>query len=323
MASRLRVGLIGAGRWGKVYIRTLQALSERVCLTRLCTRNPENAGLVPNPVTVMSAWRDLVESDCDAVIVATPPATHAEIVEACIDAGKPCLVEKPLCLDVPTAQRLHDRARRTAVPVLVGHTFLFTPGYRALKQTLRQRGAPIRGIVSEGMSWGPFRTHTAALWDWCPHDVALCIDLLEAAPERVEALGGPRSPQGEPEMVSIRLGFRDGVCAWIHAGRLGSERRRNLSVITDDALYRFDDRAADTLTTAPISFVTRYSKRLDEPLEWVAIDGGGVRPSMEYVVTYFLDGLAGGDRTMFGTELALDVTRVLSASQGAMGPGIP
>ncbi len=318
MPTPVRFGLIGAGRWGRVYIRTLQSLADRCRLTHLCTRDPKNAGLVPHPIMVMSDWRGLVASDCEAVIVATPPQTHAEIVEACVAAGKPCLVEKPLCLDVETAERLHRRIQSSGVPVLVAHTYLVTPGYRMLKQTLRERGEPVRAILSEGMAFGPFRTHLSALWDWCPHDVSLCLDLLGATPQRVEALGGPCSPQGEPDMVSVRLEFPGSVAAWIHAGRLSVQKRRRFSVATDTRLYLFDDQASDTLTVAPVAFAARYTDGIPDALEWSSLNTGPEHPSMVHVVTDFLDGLAGGDRSRFGAKLALEVTRVLSACEQAI-----
>ena len=141
-----RLGLIGVGRWGKVYLRTLASLSDRCRLSGLCTSNPENAdGLGPS-VTVTPDWRALVQSDCDAVIIATPPATHAQIVEACLEAGKPCLVEKPLCLDVATAERLHRRVQASGVPVLVDHTQLFSPAYQALREAVVRGGELIERV---------------------------------------------------------------------------------------------------------------------------------------------------------------------------------
>ena len=318
MAPPVRFGLIGAGRWGKVYIRTLASLAERCRLTHLCTSRPDNASLVPHPVQVVSDWRALIASECDAVIIASPPKTHAEIVEACVEAKKPCLVEKPFCLDVATAERLHTRIQASGVPVLVDHTHLLTPTYRLLKDVLKEAGEPIRVLLSEGMGFGPFRTHTSTLWDWCPHDVSLCLDLLGRQPEHLEVLDGPRSPEGDPEMVTLRLDFSGQVCAWIHAGRLSAEKRRAFSVVTDRHLYVFDDLAPEQLTVAPIPFSHRYAEAVPEPVKRSLLAMAPDRPPMSHVMTYFLDGLAGGDRDRFGAGLALGVTRVLAACDEAM-----
>ena len=318
MASTIRFGLIGAGRWGTVYIRTLDALSRRCRLTHLCTSKPESAGLVPRSVQVVRDWRALVASDCDAVIIATPPDTHAKMLEACLDAGKPCIVEKPLCLDAATAERMHQHVRKSRVPVLVDHTHLFSSTYARLKEMLHRTGEPIRLIMSEGMALGPFRSHTPALWDWAPHDVSLCLDLMGRAPGHVDALGGPADPEGDPEMVSIRLEFSGGSCAWIQAGRCAPRKRRNLTVFTDAHLYVWDAYAPEPLTVATIDFRARYAGGIAEPMKTSALKPVSADTPVARMLTYFVKGLGGGDRTYFGTALGRDVTRVLAACGAAM-----
>jgi predicted dehydrogenase len=284
---------------------------------------------------VVADWHELIASSCDAVIIATPPATHPAILEACVEAGKPCLVEKPLCLDVPTAERLHRRVQASGVLVMVDHTHLFSLAYRELKQMVRAANEPIRTIVSEGMGFGPFRAGLSALWDWAPHDVSLCLDLLETMPLGVDAMSGPHDPGGEPEkaddpghgaekaddpghgpdMVSLRLDFPAGTSAWIQAGRLSAQRRRSLSVVTDTRVYLLDDLASSKLMVANIDFPHRHRGEGSEPLAWFPIPVASEPPPMVHVMTDFLDGISGGNRSRFGTELALGVTRVLAACQ--------
>jgi len=328
MSSLVRFGLIGVGRWGKVYLKTLQELSDRCRVTHLGTSHPEHAALLPYPVQTAADWRQVVASACDAVIIATPPQTHADILEACLDARKPCIVEKPLCLDLPTAERLHRRVQDSDVPVLVNHTHLFSAAYLSLKRALEQANEPIRLIVSEGGALGPFRTHTPALWDWAPHDVSLCVDIAGQAPQQISVLGGPRSPQGDPELFAIRLDFSGGQCAWIHAGRLAPRKVRRLSVFTDTALYVLDELASEPLVVAAIDFPNRYNTGIPETLAWSSLCSSTDQSPMAALLAYFMEGLAGGDRRWFGTRLALEVTRVISACEqllqggaGAFAPG--
>ena len=316
--AAVRLGLIGVGRWGKVYIRTVLSLGARCRLTQLGTSKPAHAALVPYPVQVTSDWRKAIDSDCDAVLIATPPSTHAQIVEACLEAGKPCMVEKPLCLDLASAERVHQRIQASGVPVLVNHTQLFNPGYQALKRAVDDAGETIRVLIAEGMALGVFRTHTPTLWDWCPHDFNLCLDLMGQSPVRVAALGGPADPNGAPELVSVRLDFAGGSCAWIHAGRLSPHKRRTLSVFTDTQLFMFDDLATERLTVSRMDFARRYANGIPEPLEKRALALASTRRPMEHALTYFLDGLAGGDRRYFGSDLALEVVRLLEQCESAM-----
>ena len=318
MGRAVRVGLIGAGRWGQVYIRTLSSFGERCRMTHLCTSRPERASLIGHPVQVTADWRGVVASDCEAVIIATPPQTHAKIVEACLDAGKPCLVEKPLCLDFTTAQRLQERIRVSTTPVLVNHTHLFTPAYHALKEHLRRAEEPVRALLSEGMGFGPFRTDTSALWDWGPHDLSLCLDLVGEAPAAIETLGVPHGLNSPPDLVSLRLGFPGGACAWVQTGRLSPWKRRTLSVFTDRRLYVWEDGASQPLTASSFDYARRDQGGAPEQLERTPVGLTSRGSPMENMLAYFVDGLAGEERIYFGTELALDITRVLDACEKAI-----
>lgn len=302
-------------------MRTLGALKARCRLTHVGTRHPERlAGVTTDPVAVLPEWADVIQADCDAVIIATPPQTHVALLEACLKAGKPCIIEKPLCLDLAEAERVHRRVAERGVPVLVDHTQLFHPAYEALARALAQAGEPVRVACSEGMALGPFRSDVPALWDWAPHDVSLCLDLFGRAPAGVAALGGPRSQAGAPELVSLRLEFSGGGCGWIQAGRLSPVRRRTLTVFTDTRVYRLEDAARPSLEVAPLAFASREGAPRVESLSWAPIPFDAARAPMERMVSYFLDGVAGGDQARFGTGPALDVVRVLSACAQVLEP---
>ena len=232
----LRLGLIGAGRWGKVYLRTIERMPDRLQAVRVATSKPEGS------------WKEVIAApEVDAVIIATPAPLHAEMARACLERGKPCIVEKPACFDAATALALKGQADKAGLPVLVNYIHLYNPAYQTFKRAVAASGKPIRAILSEGIDLGPFRPETGTLWDRCPHDVALCLDLMEKTgtgpAAAVSAAGAFPDAQGRPEMVTLCLRWKGGATAWIHAGRLIPQKRRTLSVITDTELFHFDDQA--------------------------------------------------------------------------------
>src|SRR5229473_890850 len=110
MATPVRLGLIGAGRWGRNYLRTIAA-TPGVRLARLASRNPDSVRLAPADCAVTPDWRDLLDRNAlDGVIIATPAALHAEMALAAMDAGLPVLVEKPLTMDIAQARALGRKA---------------------------------------------------------------------------------------------------------------------------------------------------------------------------------------------------------------------
>jgi predicted dehydrogenase len=312
----VRFGLIGAGRWGRVYLSTLGSLEARCQVTHVASSRPDAAASYGRPVTVTPDWRAVISAGCDAVVIATPPAAHAQMLRACLDARIPCIVEKPFCLDPGEADELAARIEASGVPVLVDHTAVFHPAYQVLKSRLTQAGEPIRFLLTEGMGFGPHRPDVPALWDWGPHDVGLCVDLLGARPDHLEALAGPEGAGGEPEMLVARLHFQQGTTAWVHIGRCSAVKRRSLTVGTDARLYHLDELSADPLKVAQMS-----GGDIAAGPVWDTLVRGPVTPPLTAMLEYFMDGLDGGDRSRFGAGLAVDVVRVLALAAVSLKAG--
>jgi predicted dehydrogenase len=314
------LGLLGAGRWGERYIATINELPG-VQLRQLYTSHPEKAQLVGNRVQLFGDWRELITTNgCDAVIVATPPHTHAGIVRACIAANKPVLVEKPLCLSGDEAIALQTEVEQTKTPVLVGHTQLFNAAYERLRQLARDRG-PIRFIISQNNGFGPFRPATPPLWDWCPHDIAWALDLMSEMPIGEAALGASPGPfqESNAEMLALRLDFRSQSKAWILAGCLSPVRGRSLSVqFADSLLLLKDDETGSSLFSYDVQFDARSSLPSTFRLPAaVNLAVGSERP-LAREVKYFVKGLQGGDQQRFGLRLAVDVVQVLERAERAL-----
>jgi predicted dehydrogenase len=247
--TKIRLGLLGAGRWGRNYIKTV-TLSADAELTRVASSNPGTRTLVPASCAVGADWREVVAArDVDAVIVAAPASLHAEMASAALAAGKPVLLEKPAALSSVDARRLLDEAGRRGLHVLVEHTVLFHPAYAELKRRARDRG-PVRAISSSGANRGPLRPDASALWDYGPHDVALCLDLLGAAPESADARLELELalPEGTARNYRLDLRFGGGICADVFIGSAAETKSRRFEVRCDGTTFVFDDLAADKLT---------------------------------------------------------------------------
>jgi predicted dehydrogenase len=310
MKSEFRVALVGAGRWGRAYINTIAGL-EGVRLAAIASRNPETAGLAPADCRICTDWRDAIDAGMvDAVIVATPPASHAAITRASIEAGLPALVEKPLTLDLDEAVKLRALSAERNVFVMVDHTHLFNPAFRALKQELRNDG-PIAWIEGEAGNSGPYRSDTTVLWDWGPHDIAMCLDLLGCLPVRVgvtrleqRMIGGVRG-----ENLSLELGFLNGVTARLGIGNLQQEKRRRFAVHTHGGALLYDDLAAHKLTRFPPQ---RRDSHLNGAGEPVAIAS---RMPLEQALLDFVSGARADSCDFASLDLGVDVVRVLDWCQ--------
>ncbi|MCO5969067.1 Gfo/Idh/MocA family oxidoreductase [Actinoallomurus soli] len=126
----MRVGLIGAGRIGAVHARSL-AEDPRVGRIHVVDTDPDRARQVAESIggQVADGVDTLLDTAPDAVVVATPTRTHADLVVHCAARGVPVLCEKPVFTDPATARRVAAQVRETTTPVCVGFQRRFDPGY--------------------------------------------------------------------------------------------------------------------------------------------------------------------------------------------------
>ncbi len=174
----------------------------------------------------------------DAVVIATPAATHAELALPYIERGIATFIEKPMTVSVADAERIAGAAQRSGAPVFVGHIYLFNPAFAALLQVLPSLGA-IRYVLCEGMSNAPTAT-ASLLWEWLPHHLSMGRAMLAAEPRHVEAwsLSGAENPQA----VASRFGFGSTTLVSITSW-LSPVKRRQITIPGANGTLVFDDTA--------------------------------------------------------------------------------
>lgn len=166
MTLPIRIVVIGTGHWGTNIIKTLQTLEA-------CS-------------VVATATRDYVKickrHKPDAVVVATPAATHAQIALDCLKLGAHVFIEKPLALHISDVEKILATAKQYQRQIFVGYLHLYNPAYQAFKKTVLRLGQLERlEIIGEGSDMT--RLDAGAIWDWGPHATYLLFDLLKSQPQ--------------------------------------------------------------------------------------------------------------------------------------------
>ncbi|MDH3271481.1 MAG: Gfo/Idh/MocA family oxidoreductase [Gemmatimonadota bacterium] len=141
MSERLRVGVIGAGRWSKTahlpgFHRSPLCDLVAICdLDESLARGASERFDIPDVTT--DAREILSRDDIDVVDVVTR-GDHQELVFATLEAGKHCLVEKPVCHDYRDVWRAHELARSRGLKTKVGLTFRYAPAVMYMFDLIRQ-----------------------------------------------------------------------------------------------------------------------------------------------------------------------------------------
>jgi len=134
---------------------------------------------------VLTSYEDFLKLDLDGVFVVTPPATHAEVAVAALQAGKHVFVEKPLAVNLEQCYRIKFEAQRLRRVVMVGHTFIYHAAVRKFKESLPMVGA-LRTIYTVRANFGQYQ-EGGLINDLLPHDLSIFNFLCGGFPTSVKA----------------------------------------------------------------------------------------------------------------------------------------
>ncbi|MEO8200102.1 MAG: Gfo/Idh/MocA family oxidoreductase [Gemmatimonadota bacterium] len=244
--SRVRIGVVGAGAWGKNHVRTVAGLAEAE-LAAVCDMNPEVRDKLARqyPATFVTDSVDEVLRRVDAVIVATPAKTHADLGIRAVEAGIPTLIEKPFALTVQDAERLAELGERRSVPLLVGHLLEYHPVVERLRSMVQDKTmGELYYLYAQRVNLGQIRPDENALWSFGPHDVSVALFLLGEAPVTVTAQGHSYLQKGIEDIVFLQMTFRSGVMAHVQMSWLDPHKERRLTVVGSKQMAVFDDMAS-------------------------------------------------------------------------------
>jgi predicted dehydrogenase len=329
--TRLKLGVIGAGAWGRNHVRTAAGLADAE-LAAVCDIDPKTRERVARQypgVFVTGEVAALLER-ADAVIVASPAGTHVAIARRCIEAGKPCLVEKPFALSVRDAEGVAALAVERKVPVLAGHLLVYHAAVERLRTLIRD-GELGRIFYLYGLrvNLGQVRQDENALWSFGPHDVSVALHLLGESPLRVAAHGKSYLQPKIEDVVFLTMEFASGVLAHVQLSWLDPHKERKLTVVGAKQMVVFDDME-------PREKLRIYDKGVDRPPEYgsfgesLAIREGDIFipriPTVEPLaaeLAHFVRVARGVEppRPGAGAEDGVRVVRVLEAASRSLARG--
>jgi len=316
------VGVVGLGYWGPNLARNFDRLPGAE-LTWLCDASEEAVErwqtAFPSARTT-TRLEDLLGDDAlDAVVVATPVPTHAELALRVIEAGKHCFVEKPLARSEEEAERVVEAARAAGRVLMVGHLLEYHPGVEKLEELLRSGElGDLRYIYSNRLNLGKHRTDENALWSLGAHDVSVILRLAGEEPSGWEVMGESYVKPGVEDVVFALMRFDSGLIAHMHLSWLDPHKERRFTVVGSKRMATFDDMELERKLTV-------YDKGIDEDYssygEYIARSGDVFSPRvsneepLRIECKHFLECVRDGTEPRTGGESALRVVRVLERLQ--------
>ena len=246
----LHLGLIGLGYWGPNLMRAAAELDD-ARLAAVCDLDPERLALArrrdPRVRTTASVPELLGDPTIDAVLIATPIASHHELAMRCLRAGKHVFVEKPMAQSSEQCLDLISCAVERELVLMPGHTFLYSPPVVAIKDMLdRQALGEIYFVTSTRVNLGIHQSGSNVIQDLAPHDFSI-LQYWLGSPLFVRAIGRDSIVRGEWDVCFIDVGYPTGTLVRVELSWLAPSKLRRTVLAGRKGMVVYDDTSTDPI----------------------------------------------------------------------------
>ena len=246
--SAVRIGVVGYGYWGPNLVRNFSDLPG-AAVTAVADHRPERLEIArrrcPGAEMHTDAQALVASPDVDAVVIATPVATHFELAAAALRAGKHVLVEKPLASSSEQALILIEEAAVRRLVLMVDHTFVYTPAVQRIRELVAAGElGELYYYDSVRVNLGLFQHDVNVLWDLAVHDLSIMDFVLGRQPTALSATGVAHVP-GKPENIAyLTMFFADRMIGHVHVNWLAPVKIRRTLIGGSRRMIVFDDLEA-------------------------------------------------------------------------------
>ncbi|MEK7541506.1 MAG: Gfo/Idh/MocA family oxidoreductase [Patescibacteria group bacterium] len=282
MNDTLRFGLVGAGYFGRHYVRLLQDMPG-AALRAIADRSRETiekrAPELPASIARAAEAEDIFSNpEIDCVVIATPAQSHAGLAVRALEAGKHILVEKPMAMNLQEAEAMRRATEKSGKTLMVGHQYLYNDHIRHLKKKFDEGmlGA-VQYVFAEHFSFGPVRPGIGCFAEMAVHELAI-IDYLFSPGDIADVTGSIVDffGTGRDDFASASIRFANGLVAVVAVSWFAPEKVRRMTIAGAQGMAVFDDRREEKLKF----FLHPYPVR--DAISHAHADGESASRFMEY-----------------------------------------
>src|SRR5437588_8126647 len=337
MKNQISVGVVGCGYWGPSLVRNFRQLPE--CnLKLMCDTSEARLAHLKSLYPEVEGHKDsghlLNGAELDAVIIATPVRFHYAMAKASLLAGKHTLIEKPMASSAEECEELIQIAQEKGLVLMVGHTFLYSPAVKKIKEIVdRGEIGDIRYISSRRLNLGLFQKDINVAWDLAPHDISIILHIMEELPLSVNCSGNAHITQGVEDVTSMCLNFRGERFANIQSSWLDPRKVREMTIVGSKRMIVYDD-------VEPLEKIKIYDARVELPPHYDTFAefqysyhyGDRYIPHikqeepLKVECQHFLDCIKHGRPPITNGERGLDVVKIIKAATESLkqkGASVP
>lgn len=242
--NMVNIAVVGCGMWGRNIIRNAASLG---VLAGVCDRNEARAAEFAKDfdTKALDFNAAIADSAIDGIMIATSAASHELLANQALSAGKHVYIEKPMALTMQEAKAIASQAKKSGKQVMVGHLIRYHSAYIELQAQV-ENGAigQLRHIQANRLAMGRIRNTESVLFDLCPHDLSLILNLTGRKPESVHCAGASHITKGLVDVLNTTLSFSGGVTAMMQTSWMSPYKEHRLTVSGSKGSLVFDDTLA-------------------------------------------------------------------------------
>ncbi|HEV2368605.1 MAG TPA: Gfo/Idh/MocA family oxidoreductase [Acidimicrobiales bacterium] len=245
----VRLAVVGVGYWGPNLIRNFRACpdTELLWVCEAIEQRARRAIEADSPIRVTPSFQEVLDDDrVEAVAIATPPETHAELGTVALSAGRHGLMEKPLAPTVESASALVRLAAERNLVLMSDHTYCYTPAVQKIRE-LVQDGVlgDLYYFDSVRINLGLIQTTVDVVWDLAPHDLSILDFILPSGgfPSEISAHLSDPLGIGRASVGHLTLPLSSGGIGHIHVNWLSPVKIRRTILSGSRKMLVWDDLA--------------------------------------------------------------------------------
>ncbi len=244
----VNVAVVGLGYWGPNLVRNLWE-TEGVQVAAVC--DPNRRALAPiarryPSIRAIERYEDLLADEgVDAVAIATPVHTHFAMARAALLAGKHVFVEKPMAARSEECLELIGLADERSLVLMPGHTFLYSPPVRRIKQLLDdgELGELFFATFSR-VNLGIHQSDVSVVRDLGPHDFSMLLYWL-GKPVFVRAIGRDAVGSGQLDVAFVDMGLQNGALVHMEFSWLAPTKLRRTVLVGSGKMVVYEDTSPE------------------------------------------------------------------------------
>lgn len=237
---QMKLCLIGLGYWGPNLARNLDRLGVLYAMVDKDLGRLDFFEDTYRNVCLSDDYKDFI-NDVDGFVIATPPDTHYNIAKELLLAGKHVFVEKPLTLDLESANDLVKIADELGKVLMVGHTFLYSPDIMKVKDLVNSDDfGDIYYMYTKRLNLGKIQKPANVIEDLAPHDISIFNYISGKKCTEVQTFSHSCVLGDHAEVAFINLKYGNSFVAHLHLSWLDPLKVRETVVVGSNQMIVCD-----------------------------------------------------------------------------------